>query len=79
MKNTPRWIRGDRLPPEVQQDALRRFLHRNTHENARNAVGGGTSLFDAEWLAYYAFAVTKANRLDRRVSYCQPAYLAGAL
>ncbi len=36
----PRYIRGDRLPLSLQRDVLARYVHRWTHENARQTYGG---------------------------------------
>ncbi len=33
-------IRGDQLSPQLRAEVLRRFVHRWTHENARQTYGG---------------------------------------
>lgn len=72
---------GNELRPEVQQDALRTFVHRMTRENALRhpehaayMIAGGYRLVlisDEEWLRRTRFHVTREGRLDRRHSGCE--------
>lgn len=71
------WIRGSALPFAMQQEALRRYVHRWTQENQgfwrtrdKPRIPCPT---DAEWLDEYAFAVKRGGSFDNRVRHCVPA------
>lgn len=77
----PRTLFGHELAPAVQRECLRRFVHRMTHENAREHPGfvrwmqsKGYRLplcSDAEWLRRTRFYVRADGQLDGRRRYCE--------
>ena len=73
-------INGKDLPPALQREALRSYVHRFTGEHvpawARHPRPDGRAYplqfaSDAEWLANTRFPVTKAGRLAKRPSICE--------
>lgn len=80
MANEPDWRFGSELRPEVQREALRRFVHRFTRDHvpdwARQPRPNGATYAvqfdsDADWLAHTMFATTNAGKLDNRVKRCE--------
>jgi hypothetical protein len=74
-----RFVRGDMLAHSVQQDALRRFVHRFTRDHRPRWADDRTSdgqayrvqfAGDADWLANSLFAVTVNGHLDKRKTHC---------
>lgn len=71
---------GTELSDKARREALARFVHRMTVENASERPGlvqrmmlGGYALrllTDAEWLACTRFAVRKDGHLSNGVHYC---------
>lgn len=69
---------GSLLRPEVQREALARFVHRYTKEHvpdwAKWSVNAGCKVqfaSDAEWLSNTVFRTNKDGTLNDRVKYCE--------
>lgn len=68
------WIAGDKLRPDVQRQALARFVHRYTGEHVPKWARARTKphfATDAEWLAGTRFAIRGDGQLSERVRHCE--------
>ena len=70
-----RYLSGNELTRDVQQQCLAQFIYRHTpdHKSAARPESwphGFTHASDTDWLAHSKFAVTRAGKLDARVSSC---------
>lgn len=73
-------VKGSQLPKNMQQEALRCWVHRYTRDHipawAREPMPDGKPYpvqfaSDAEWLANTEFTLTKTGRFSRRDRYCR--------
>lgn len=77
-------VRGDKLPYNLQQEVLRKYIYRWTSGNTqRESAWAGVSgkpriplITDAQWLKEHAFHVTKKGELDLRHHHAEPHYMA---
>jgi hypothetical protein len=76
-------IRGDKLPPHLKAEVLRKFIYRWTTGNTQldQAYRGIETpripmISDEQWLREHAFHVTKDGRLSLRHHHAEPYYMA---
>lgn len=73
-------VKGSDLPPALQREALRRWVHRFTKDHvpawARDPMPDGRPYpvqfaSDADWLANTVFSLTASGRFSERDRYCR--------